>query len=118
MDWILGGGAHSCNGVGIVHDLVRTQTGWGAPIELFPYFVIAFVASESQSLLRAFARAFATAEKLSLETGDSLLAQDRSFVDVVRERGMPEVTGDDGYRALDLALRIQESLPPFEELMG
>ncbi|MEE8557728.1 MAG: Gfo/Idh/MocA family oxidoreductase [Myxococcota bacterium] len=58
------------------------------------------------------------AEKLSLETGDSLLAQDRSFVDAVRERGTPEVTGEDGYRALDLALRIQESLPPLEELMG
>jgi predicted dehydrogenase len=58
------------------------------------------------------------AEKLNLERGDALLAQDRAFVEAVRERKAPEVTGEDGYRALDVALRIQEGLPTLEELLG
>lgn len=57
--------------VGVVHDVVRTRTGLGAPIELFPYFVIALVASEAHSLLRSFARSFTTAEKLTRELEDS-----------------------------------------------
>lgn len=57
-------------------------------------------------------------EELTLSRGDSLLAQDRAFVRAVVERTPPEVTGQDGYRALDLALRIRESLPPLEELMA
>ncbi len=56
------------------------------------------------------------AETLELDAGDALLAQDRAFAHAVRTRGAPEVSGEDGYRALDLALRIQESLPPAEEL--
>jgi predicted dehydrogenase len=56
-------------------------------------------------------------EEHELERGDALLAQDRAFLDAVRTRNEPEVTGEDGYRALDLALRIQESLPSLEELM-
>jgi predicted dehydrogenase len=56
-----------------------------------------------------------TAETLELDGGDALLAQDRAFIQAVRERGAPVVSGEDGYRALDLALRIQESIPPLEE---
>jgi predicted dehydrogenase len=56
------------------------------------------------------------AETLELDAADALLGQDRAFARAVRDRGIPEVTGEDGYRALDLALRIQESLPPLEEL--
>jgi predicted dehydrogenase len=52
------------------------------------------------------------AETLELDGGDALLAQDRAFAQAVRERGKPVVSGEDGYRALDLALRIQESIPP------
>ncbi len=55
-------------------------------------------------------------ENLKLDAGDALLAQDRAFIESVRDRSTPEVTGEDGYRALDLALRIQESIPPLEEL--
>jgi predicted dehydrogenase len=55
------------------------------------------------------------AETLELDGGDALLAQDRAFAQAVRERGTPVVSGEDGYRALDLALRIQESIPPLEE---
>jgi predicted dehydrogenase len=59
-----------------------------------------------------------SAEKLNLERGDALLAQDRAFAEAVRDRKTPEVTGEDAYRALELALRIQESLPTLEELLG
>lgn len=57
--------------VGIVHDVVRTQTGLGAPIELFPYCVVAFIASEAHSLLQSFARSFSTAERLAAELEDT-----------------------------------------------
>jgi len=56
------------------------------------------------------------AEQLSFDASDALLAQDRAFVASVRDRSTPVVSGLDGYRALDLALRIQESLPPEEAL--
>ncbi len=55
------------------------------------------------------------AEKLELDPGDALLAQDRAFAASVRERTKPEVSGEDGYRALDLALRIEESIERLEE---
>ena len=53
-----------------------------------------------------------TSEKLELDSGDALLAQDRAFAESVATRAEPEVSGEDGYRALDLALRIQESIEP------
>jgi len=56
------------------------------------------------------------AEQLTFDASDALLAQDRAFVHAVRTRSAPAVDGEDGYRALDLALRIQESLPPVEIL--
>ena len=55
-------------------------------------------------------------ENLEFDAGDALLAQDRAFLEAVRDRTPPLVSGEDGYRALDLALRIQESIPPVEEL--
>ena len=53
-------------------------------------------------------------EKLEFDAADALLAQDRAFAESVRTRAEPEVSGEDGYRALDLALRIQESIEPLE----
>ncbi len=53
-------------------------------------------------------------DKLEFDAGDALLAQDRAFAECVRTRTEPEVSGEDGYRALDLALRIQESIEPIE----
>jgi predicted dehydrogenase len=53
-----------------------------------------------------------TSEKLELDSGDALLAQDRAFAESVASRAEPEVSGEDGYRALDLALRIQEAIEP------
>jgi predicted dehydrogenase len=55
-----------------------------------------------------------SAEKLEFDAADALLAQDRAFAESVRTRAEPEVSGEDGYRALDLALRIQESIEPIE----
>lgn len=55
-------------------------------------------------------------EQLEFDEADALLAQDRAFVEAVASRDTPLVTGEDGYRALDLALRIQDSIPPLEEL--
>ncbi len=43
------------------------------------------------------------------------VAQDAAFVHAVATRGRPEVSGEDGYRALDLALRIHESLPSLDK---
>ena len=56
------------------------------------------------------------AETLELDAGDALLAQDRAFARAVAERSAPEVGGDDGYRALDLALRVRESMEGLEDL--
>ncbi len=53
-------------------------------------------------------------EDLEFDEGDALLMQAGAFVDAVRDRRPPEVDGEAGYRALDLALRIQESLAPLE----
>jgi predicted dehydrogenase len=55
-----------------------------------------------------------TAEKLEFDAADALLAQDRAFAECVRTRAEPEVSGADGERALDLALRIQEAIEPVE----
>ncbi|MFQ5697687.1 MAG: Gfo/Idh/MocA family protein [Myxococcota bacterium] len=57
-------------------------------------------------------------EKLDLDREDALLEQDAAFVRAVRAGSPPPVSGEDGYRALDLALRIQESLPSLAELRG
>ena len=54
------------------------------------------------------------AEKLEFDAADALLAQDRAFAESVRTRAEPEVSGEDGMRALDLALRIQEAIEPIE----
>jgi predicted dehydrogenase len=55
------------------------------------------------------------AQTLELDGGDALLVQDRAFAQAVRARGKPVVSGEDGARALDLALRIQEAIPPLED---
>ena len=53
-------------------------------------------------------------EKLEFDAADALLVQDRAFAESVRTRAEPEVTGADGVRALELALRIQEAIEPIE----
>jgi predicted dehydrogenase len=55
-------------------------------------------------------------QRLRFDPGDALLAQDRAFLAAVEHQGAPAVGGEEAYRALDLALRIQESMPAFEAL--
>ena len=57
-----------------------------------------------------------SSEQLQFDAGDALLAQDCAFARAVTTRDKPEVSGEDGYRALDLALRIAESFPEFGEI--
>lgn len=54
-------------------------------------------------------------QTLDLDPADALLGQDRAFAESVRTRTAPVVGGGDGLRALELALRIQESLTAFED---
>ncbi|MCC6276557.1 MAG: Gfo/Idh/MocA family oxidoreductase [Oligoflexia bacterium] len=49
-------------------------------------------------------------ESWSLEKGDALLQETRSFVDCVRNKTKPIVSGEDGLRALQLAERILEDI--------
>jgi predicted dehydrogenase len=49
-------------------------------------------------------------EKKSFEQGDALLAEIQAFVDSVKNGAMPLVTGEDGKRALELALQINKKL--------
>lgn len=53
--------------VGISHDMLRSTVGWGASIELFPYFVIVCYATESFHLLQSHAHAYSKAEALTEE---------------------------------------------------
>jgi predicted dehydrogenase len=51
-----------------------------------------------------------TMDLKTFEQGDALLAEIRSFVDAVRSGAAPVVTGEDGKRALELALQINRKL--------
>jgi predicted dehydrogenase len=87
------------------------------------YVSVDFAAQKLVIARREGAPGGATPPKISVETleldaGDALLEQDRAFAHAVATRSAPPVTGEDGLRALDLALRIQESMPPLEELEG
>jgi len=51
-----------------------------------------------------------TMEEKSFEQGDALLTEISAFVDAVRTGSAPPVTGEDGKRALELALQINRKL--------
>jgi predicted dehydrogenase len=51
-----------------------------------------------------------TMEEKSFEQGDALLAEIRAFTDAVLTGAAPPVTGEDGKRALELALQINQKL--------
>lgn len=57
-----------------------------------------------------------SSERLEFDEADALLAQARAFANAVARREAPQVTGEDAYIALDLALRIEEAIPPIEDL--
>jgi predicted dehydrogenase len=49
-------------------------------------------------------------EEANLEQGDALKAEISSFLDCVRNNGRPVVSGEDGLRALETAIRITEQV--------
>ncbi len=51
-----------------------------------------------------------TMEEKSFEQGDALLVEVQAFIDAVRTGSVPPVTGEDGKRALELALQINKKL--------
>lgn len=51
-----------------------------------------------------------TMEEKSFEQGDALLTEIRAFIDAVSTGSTPPVTGEDGKRALELALQINQKL--------
>jgi predicted dehydrogenase len=55
-------------------------------------------------------------EKLEIGRDDALLAQLRSFVDAVRMRAEPAVTGEDALRTLRTALRVVAAMLPLDRL--
>jgi predicted dehydrogenase len=55
-------------------------------------------------------------EKLEIDPEDALLAQLRAFVEAVRTRRGPPVSGGEALAALRTALRVVEAIPPLDEL--
>ena len=55
-------------------------------------------------------------EKLEIGREDALLAQLRSFVEAVRTRAEPAVTGEDALRTLRTALRVVAAMLPLDRL--
>ncbi|PZN29747.1 MAG: hypothetical protein DIU71_13790, partial [Proteobacteria bacterium] len=47
-------------------------------------------------------------EEASFDQGDALLAEIEAFLRTIRTGGRPVVTGEDGLRALETAMRITE----------
>jgi predicted dehydrogenase len=54
-------------------------------------------------------------EKLTMDPEDALLAQLRDFVDAVRTRRAPKVSGERALAALRTALRVVDAIPPLAD---
>jgi len=61
---------------------------------------------------RASARPETTTEELFVPPGDSLEEELKSFLDSVKNRSVPLVSGEDGRRALAVALQIMSEIEP------
>jgi class 3 adenylate cyclase len=51
----------------VVHDIVRVETGLGAPLELFAFFMVIWLISEAWAMSRSFMHSIDTVESLSEE---------------------------------------------------
>jgi len=84
------------------------------------YFSIDFLA-QSVAVFRRFDDPGASApriemEQLEIDREDALASEQRAFVDSVRTRRPPLVSGEDAVRALRTAVRIVEAMPPLDDL--
>lgn len=58
-------------GAAVVHDVVRVETGFGAPIELFSFFMVIWLFTEAWAMLRSYNDSFRTIETLSQDLLES-----------------------------------------------
>ena len=55
-------------------------------------------------------------ERLEIDREDALESEQRAFLECIRTRRAPLVSGEDAVRALRTALRVVEAMPPLDEL--
>ena len=55
-------------------------------------------------------------EQVEIDREDALESEQRAFIDCVRTRRAPLVSGEDALRALRTALRVIEAMPPVDDL--
>ncbi len=84
------------------------------------YFSVDFLA-QSVVIFRRFQDPGAAApriemERLEIDREDALENEQRAFLECIRSRGAPLVSGEDAVRALRTALRVVEAMPPLDEL--
>jgi predicted dehydrogenase len=84
------------------------------------YFSVDFLA-QSVVIFRRFEDEGATTpriemERLEIDREDALESEQRAFIECIRSRSAPLVSGEDAVRALRTALRVVEAMPPLDEL--
>ena len=69
----------------IVHDIVRSiESGFGAPIELFPYAIVLWIFAEAYQILQGFHQSFEKVESLSDELSDANFELQETEAAIVR----------------------------------
>lgn len=69
----------------IVHDIMRTiVSGFGAPIELFPYALVLWIFAEAYQILQGFHQSFEKVESLSDELSDANFELQETEAAIVR----------------------------------
>lgn len=70
--------------LGVLHDALRTQTGLGISIEIFPYFALLWLAIEAFALLKNYSGVYAKVEALSEELQDANYELQETEASIVR----------------------------------
>jgi class 3 adenylate cyclase len=69
----------------VLHDIARTlQSGVGAPVELYPYAMVLWIAAEGAELMNRFYRTFAKVESLSDELAEANFELQETEAAIVR----------------------------------
>ena len=55
-------------------------------------------------------------EQLEIDREDALESEQKAFLDSVRTRRPPLVSGEEAVRALRTAVRVLEAMPPLDDL--